>query len=387
MNYIMTSPHFPENYQTFAPKLKAAGMNVLGIADESYDNLSPILKESLTEYYRVEDMHNYDQMYRAVAYFAHKYGKIDRIESHNEFWLEQDAKLRTDFNIPGLKSQEMERLKHKSKMKEIFRQAGIPVAKGRTFFDQQDALNLVEELGYPVVVKPDTGVGASQTYLIKDSKELESFFQEADFGVTYIMEEYIEGDIVTFDGLTDQDGRLVFSSSLYHSIAVMDIVNGDTDMFYHISREIPEDIAEMGARCVEAFDIRERFFHFEFFRLKKDQSLMGLEINCRPPGGVTIDMFNYANDFDIFTEYANVVKENHFKAPLSRPYHCAYVSRKDKYAYTHTDEEIYANYGQYIVDKQTIPGVFSTMMGNVGYIIKTEEEEKLIEILSYIQAR
>ena len=38
-------------------------------------------------------------MYKAVAYFASKYGKIDYIESNNEYWLEQDARLRTDFNV------------------------------------------------------------------------------------------------------------------------------------------------------------------------------------------------------------------------------------------------------------------------------------------------
>lgn len=387
MNFILTSPHFPTNFQTFAVRLHQAGFTTLGIADEPYDQLSPELRAALTEYYRVDDMQDYDQMYRAVAYFAHKYGRIDRIESNNEFWLETDARLRTDFNIPGLKAADMDPIKHKSKMKAVFRQHGIPVARGRVFVDQADGQALAKELGLPVIIKPDSGVGASNTYRITTQDQLDQFFKEADQNVTYIMEEFIEGDIVTFDGLTDQDGKIVFSSSLYHNIAVLDIVAGDSDMFYHISRQVPQDIQALGEKCVAAFGIKERFFHFEFFRLKKDGSLMALEINCRPPGGATIDMFNYANDFDIFSEYANIVKENQFKAPLTRPYHCAYISRKDKYHYLHSEADIYQHYGQYIVDKQTIPGVFSSIMGNVGYILKVAEEDKLLEMLSYIQAR
>ena len=59
----------------------------------------PELKESLDEYYKVGSLENYDEVYRAVAFFAFKYGKIDWLESNNEYWLEQDARLRTDFNI------------------------------------------------------------------------------------------------------------------------------------------------------------------------------------------------------------------------------------------------------------------------------------------------
>jgi len=42
-------------------------------------------------------MHNYDEMLRALGYFTHRYGKIDRIDSLNEYWLETEARLRTDF--------------------------------------------------------------------------------------------------------------------------------------------------------------------------------------------------------------------------------------------------------------------------------------------------
>ena len=44
----------------------------------------------------VDDMEDYGQMFRAVAFFSFKYGKIDWLESNNEYWLEQDARLRTD---------------------------------------------------------------------------------------------------------------------------------------------------------------------------------------------------------------------------------------------------------------------------------------------------
>ncbi|MBF0716188.1 ATP-grasp domain-containing protein [Gemelliphila palaticanis] len=385
LNFVMISPHFPKNYETFAHRLKEAGINTLGIADASYDELSDGLKSALTEYYKVDDMNDYDQLYRAVGYFAHKYGKIDRIESHNEYWLETDAKLRTDFNVFGFKDEDMESVKTKSKMKEIFRKNKIPVAKGRVFTDDKDARILSSELGFPVIVKPNSGVGSSDTYKIKSKQELEEFFTKKSPDVIYIMEEYIEGDVVTFDGLVDRDGNVVFSSTIVYSNTVLDIISDPEDMYYFLPREIPRDLSKLGEKCVKAFGLKERFFHFEFFRTKSDGKLMGLEVNCRPPGGLTIDMFNYANDFDIFKEYANLVKFNEFRAEITRPYNCLYAARKGHKNYVHSIDDIKNKYGENLVDIQSVPGVFSAIMGNEGYIFKTTDLDKMFEIIQYLR--
>jgi biotin carboxylase len=386
MNFIMLSPHFPSNFETFVVRLNEKGINTLGIADEPYDNLSQSLKDNLTEYYRVDNMEDYDQMYRGVAYFASKYGKIDRIESHNEHWLMLDAQLRTDFNVFGYNNQNINLIKFKSTMKEVFREIDIPVAEGRVVTDYEDAKKAAKELKYPVILKPDTGVGASDTFKIHNDEELKVGFEGENAGIRFIMEEFIDGDIVTFDGLTNRDGEIVFSSTLENDKPVLDIVSQSTDMYYHIPREIKDDIKDFGERCVKAFDIRERFFHIEFFRLKTGE-LYGLEINCRPPGGMTIDMFNYANDIDIFEEYANVVKDNEFKAELTRPYHCLYISRKDHFDYVHTGEEVKVKYKDELVMETQVPGVFAQAMGDVGYILKTPSEEKLDEIIQFVSAR
>lgn len=137
MNFVLVSAHFPENYQYFAHRLKDVGINVLGIGDGPYEALSLESKQSLTEYYRVENMEDYEQMYRAVAYFAFKYGKIDRIESHNEHWLETDAHLRSDFNVFGFKATDIEKIKRKSSMKKVFLSVGVPVAWSRDWRDSR----------------------------------------------------------------------------------------------------------------------------------------------------------------------------------------------------------------------------------------------------------
>lgn len=387
MNFVMISPHFPTNFETFAVRLHEAGFHTLGIADTPYHELSDNLRRHLTEYYKVDNMEDYDQVYRAVAYFAHKYGRIDRIESHNEYWLELDAKLRTDFNVFGYKNEDMLSIKTKRQMKEIFRDHGLKVAAGDVFHTDDEARALAQKLGFPVIIKPNSGVGASDTYKIKSTQELEEFFDYKTNGVEYIMEEFIDGDIVTFDGLTDHEGNIVFYSSLEYSEAVLDTVEKDGDMFYYVPREISKELVRLGEICVEAFTVKERFFHFEFFRVKATKELMALEVNCRPPGGLTIDMWNYANDFDVFREYANIVKDNLFEAEILRPYNVVYISRKANQHYVHSLDDIWANFGDKIISIQSVPGVFAKIMGENGILARTTTLDEMRELVQYAQAK
>ncbi|MDY2946986.1 MAG: ATP-grasp domain-containing protein [Mannheimia varigena] len=391
LNFVMISPHFPTNFETFAVRLRETGFNTLGIADTPYEQLSENLRNNLTEYYRVDNMEDYEQVYRAVAYFAHKYGRIDRIESHNEYWLELDAKLRTDFNVFGYKSDDMLAIKTKAQMKEVFRKAGLKVAQGRVFKDDEDARKLAKQLKFPVIVKPNSGVGASDTYKIKTAEELEAFFGYKNPNVEYIMEEFIAGDIITFDGLTDRDGNIVFYSSLEYSEAVLDTVSKDGDMFYYVPREISEKLVEMGKVCVKAFNVRERFFHFEFFRVKgekgKKEEILPLEINCRPPGGLTIDMWNYANDFDVFREFANIVKENKFYSDIQHPWNVVYISRKANQNYVNSIEAVCEKFAGNIISIQTVPGVFAKIMGEHGILARTETMEQMRKIAQFAQAK
>lgn len=386
-NFVMISPHFPTNFETFAVRLKEKGFNTLGIADTPYEMLSDNLKRNLTEYYRVDNMEDYEQVYRAVAYFAHKYGRIDRIESHNEYWLELDAALRTDFNVFGYKNEDMLAIKTKAQMKEVFRKAGLKVAQGQVFHSDDEARKLAKKYGFPIIIKPNSGVGASDTYKIKSTKELEDFFGYKTAGVEYIMEEFIEGDIVTFDGLTDKDGNIVFHSSLEYSEVVLETVEKDNDMFYYIPREIKADLIKLGKKCVDAFKVRERFFHFEFFRVKKTGELMPLEINCRPPGGLTIDMWNYANDCDVFAEFANIVKENKFHTEITHPWNVVYISRKANKNYAHSIEQVCEKYRDNIISVQHVPGVFAKIMGEHGILARTETMEQLREIAAFAQQK
>ena len=386
MNYVFISPHFPDNFKYFVTSLNDHGVKVLGIASEPYENLDEELIDSLTEYYRVDDMEDYNQLLRACGYFTFKYGKIDFIESHNEYWLEKEAQLRTDFNVQGLKTDDMPAIKKKSEMKKVFERAKIPVAKGEVVKDIRSVKRFVKKVGYPICAKPDIGVGAAGTYQISNDKELEKFFSLKP-SIDYFVEEFIVGDIHTFDGLVDKDGNILFLSSFVYD-GVMETVQEDLDNTYHNQVEIPDDLMEVGLRAVKEFGIKNRFFHLEFFRTEDDK-LIALEINVRPPGGWSLDMFNYASDISVFDIYAKMILgQEQFKMPEIK-YHCAFVGVKFglEDQLKHSLDEVLNNYGHLIVRHGAMPDIFSAVMGNYSYIIRSYDFDELMEAAKYITFR
>lgn len=377
MNYVYLSPQFPTNYYPFVIKLRAAGVNVLGIGDAPYEQLSNRLKPHLTEYYHVSDMHQYDELVRAMGYFTHRYGKLDRFESHNEYWLETEARIRTDFNITGPKTSDIIWVKQKSLMKEIYQQAHIPVASGRIVHDFADAQRLIAEIGLPVVAKPDIGVGAAATFKIHNQNELQQFFASKP-SVNYLFEEFIQGQVVSFDGLADQDGKVVFYTVNVFRQGIMETVNDDLDFFYYSLREIPADLLEVGLRTVKAFNIRARFFHLEYFRTNEG-NLIALEVNMRPPGGLTTDMYNYANDIDIYAEYANMIVHNRFDGQAIRPYYCGYIGRKKHIRYAIPHQEVVSEFSKILVLHQAMSPIVRDALGDYGYIVRSPDLKDVLE--------
>lgn len=386
MNFVFFSPHFPANGADFCRGLKKAGATVLGIGDAPYDTLSPMLKDALSEYYRIVDMEEYDQPLRAIGHLIHNWGRIDRFESLNEHWLELEAQVRTDFNIFGTKLDYVENLKRKSRMRAFFRKSGVETIAQNKSSDREGAMRFLRRVGYPVVVKPDTGSGASMTYKISNARELDKFFDEKPDGVSFVMEDFIDGLVVTYDGLANRDGEVVFASTTRYDQSVMDVVNNDGHMSYITSPAIEPAIEEAGRKILKAFDVRERFFHIELFQTRREGKIIALEVNMRPPGAWITDAMNYAYDVDVYQLWADMVVNDAAGAPAKGKYFTAYASRKDRIRYRHDHNAVLAACGGLVRHHAPIEKVFSRAMGNYAYQLRSANLAELREAVAYIHA-
>ncbi len=384
-NVIFISPNFPTNYWQFCRELKNNDMNVLGIGDQPYDDLTWELKDSLTEYYKVNNLENSDEVYRAIAFFIFKYGRIDWLESNNEYWLERDARFRTDFNITsGFQIQDIPRIKYKSKMKEFYKKAGVPVARYHMVDNLENCLAFAQEVGYPVIAKPDNGVGASDTYKIRDEDEMSAFIMNKWPSVTYIMEEFINGVICSYDAIIDSKGEPMFETGNITHTALVDVVNEGGNSLYCILKDLPEDTKQKGRAVVKSFDVKSRFVHFEFFRLLEDQEGLGkkgdvvaLEVNMRPSGGFTPDMINFAHSTNVYKIWADMIAFDQSTKPVGQHQFCAYAGRRDGKDFVKSNEEVLEHYRDHMRMSGRIPDVLADAMGNQFYIATFETEEEM----------
>ena len=396
MNFIFISPNFPHTYWNFCDRLKRNGVNVLGIGDAPYDSLEEPLKAALTEYYKVGNMESYDEMYRAVAYFAFKYGKIDWLESNTEYWLEQDAMLRRDFNITtGVQPDELSMWKSKSAMKPFYKEAGIPTARNHKVTDISAARAVLDEIGgFPVIVKPDIGVGAADTWKLESEEDLEWFYNNLP-DHPYVMEEFVYGNIYSYDAICNAQGEVLFESSNWFPPSIADMVNKGLDLAYYTTDVVPEQLREYGRAALKAFKVKSRFVHFEFFRLTQARKnlgkvgdFVGLEVNMRPAGGYTPDMMDYAHNTDVYEIWAEMVAFNERRLPdLGGDRFCAYASRRDIHTYVHSHEEILEKYGSCMKMCERMPDVLSGAMGNQMYTAILDTLEEVEEYNEFIHAR
>ena len=383
-NFVFVSPNFPENYWMFCNHLKQNGLRVLGIGDCPYDQLKTELRNALHEYYKVNSLENYDEVFKAVAFFTYKYGKIDWLESNNEYWLERDAKLRTAFNITsGFKEEDMEKVKCKSAMKVYYAKAGIPTARYHLVSDFEGAKKFANTVGYPVVVKPDNGVGASSTYRLKSDEELQYFFATKNPAVQFIMEEMVRGYVLTYDAIIGSKGQPLFESGNVTPCSLMDVVNDNGESLYYIHKEVPEDVRDAGLRTVAAFGVKSRFVHLEFFRLTQDQEglgkegdIIGLEVNMRPSGGYTPDMYNYAYETDVYKIWADMIAFDASTKPLGKRHFCVFMGRRDGVQYKMDHNAIMHKYGSRMKMQGRIPDALSGAMGNVMYVVNLDTAEE-----------
>ena len=395
MNFVFISPHFPRTYWLFANRLKRNGVNVLGIGDCPYDGLEDNVRDSLTEYYYVQDMKDYEQVFKAVAFFSFKYGKIDWLESNNEFWLELDARLRTDFHITtGEQYADIGRIKKKSSMKEYYKKAGIPTARLHMVSTIEAAREFIKQVGYPVIVKPDVGVGANDTYELKNEDDLKDFFAD-DHNISYVMEEFVPGKILSYDAILDNKSQPLMEACTEWPPSIVNIVNEKLDLAYFVRADVPEILKNAGRATINAFGVKSRFVHLEFFQLEHDKEglgkagdFVGLEVNMRPAGGYTSDMMNYARSMDVYQIWADMVTDNRrIQADTHENYFCVYAGRRDQFSYVHSPEEISKKYGNNIVTAERMAELNVPRMGNQGYIVKLKTETEVHEFIKFVTQR
>ena len=393
MNFIFISPNFPKIYSHFVKALKDRDVTVLGIGDERFETLNDELKQNLTEYCYVADLNNKAWMINTIEYLRYKYGKIDFIESNNEYWMRNDAVYREWFSIEGgYRPAELADYQSKSGMKKYFQQAGVKTARYIIVSSLEESLKFVEEVGYPVFAKPDSGVGAADTFKIRNEEELKHFHEVKPEEV-YIMEEFLDGSIVSFDGIANSKSEVVVAFKETFPTPIAEVVSKNIDVFYYAESKMPKAYREMGERIIKAFNVKSRCFHTELFKLNSDKpgfakkgEIVGLEINLRSPGGETPDLLNLVANTDYYKAYASMIVDDVCHLDNETNKIAFSINRKFNLAYKHSSEDIMNAYKDNLSRHGYYPESFRDAMGDEFFLFVFEnQKETLRKFLEYVR--
>ncbi|QOL51820.1 ATP-grasp domain-containing protein [Massilia litorea] len=383
MRILYLSPGFPPNSHLFCVAARARGANVLAVGDIPEQDLPPEARQAFEAYVFEPRMGEYERLLGVVQSLVALYGPIDFVESNGEHWLEVEGHLRDDLCIEGLSAQDVRRLRSKLAMAQVFEKAGVPHPPGIRCVSPEVVRDFAATHGLPLVFKPDSGSGATSTFRVSTPAELDAaLLLPLD---NHIVQPFVEGVIVTFDGLVNREGGVVFCTSHVYDSGIMEVRTGTLDGYYYSMRSIPPALEDVGRRALAGFGLRRRFFHLEFF-WRPDGSYLALEMNVRPPGGYTTDMMNHSCDFDVYALWAAVMMGDLLEDyRYERKFHTAHAGRRHERVYALSPETLREQLGDTLVLVQSVPDAFASTMGNTMYMLRHRQLAQLLDAIKLVQ--
>ena len=358
MNVVFVEPYFPRNQREFARALAEAGATVIGIGEYPLDAFDDQLKGWLYHYEQVPSVTDVAAMTRAVRWVQDKLW-VDRLEATIEAHIMSTAQVREACTIPGTSVHTAWLCRDKPSMKEALRAAGVPTAASAAVSSAAAAHEFAAQVGFPLILKPRSGAGASGTVRVDSGAELDQalgVFGGQGVG-SIAVEEFVEGhegfyDTIAVDGQVAVD----FASHYYPNVLEAMRTRWISPEFISTNRiEVaPEygELREMGRRVITALGIGTSATHMEWFFGPK--GLKFSEIGCRPPGVGAWDLYTAGNDMDVYREWANAIVHGQTSAAPSRQYAAGMVAlRPDRdgqiTGYSGV-EELQREHGEWVID-------------------------------------
>jgi D-alanine-D-alanine ligase-like ATP-grasp enzyme len=323
MNIIFIEPSFPHNQREFVRGLHQADATVIGIGERPQDQLADDVRSWLSHYVQVQSVVHEPSLLRAVQQVQARVS-VDRLEATVEAHIMAAAKAREAAGIAGTSVRTAYLCRDKPAMKDALREAGIPCAQSTRASEPEDAREFAQQVGYPLIIKPPAGAGASGTWKVRDDNDLERVIWECGLadGAEVAIEEFIEGHEGYLDTLTI-NGEVVheFITHYYPNVLTAMRERWISPQMITTNRiEAPgyREVRQMARDVIEALEIGTSATHMEWFAGPK--GLKFSEIGCRPPGVAQWDVYNAANDFDLYLEWASALAHGRPQSAPSRRY-------------------------------------------------------------------
>jgi biotin carboxylase len=361
MNVLMISPGFPKEMQYFTRGLAAVGANVIGLGDQQESQLPEEARKALSAHLHVSSFRDESAIVEQVADFAARV-PIHGVECLWEPYVILAARIRERLGLPGLTVQQTIPFRDKEVMKRVLDAAGVRTPHHYSATTVAQVVEGAEAIGYPVIVKPIAGAGSESTYKVQNRGELDAILPGLRHVTEVSVEEFVEGDDMTFDTLCVDGEVQHYSISTYIPRALYMKENEWVSPITLVLRD-PDapDLADgkkMGLQVLKALGFKTGYTHMEWYRTPAGEAVFG-EIGARSPGAGLVDLINYAADIDTYTGWAECVVHGRFTQRAERKYNAAWIYKRaqgqGRIQRYEGLESILSEYGPHIVDIELNP--------------------------------
>jgi biotin carboxylase len=330
MQVVYLSPGFPAEMPLFVRGLAAVGARVLGVGDQPASALPPEVREALADYLQVRSFGDEAAVVQQVQQWL-RGRSVDRVECLWERLMYLAAQLREAFGVPGMSREQTLVFRDKELMKQAVERAGLRVPRHGRARNRAEAWAAVERVGYPAIIKPIDGAGSKDTYRCNDRAEFETALQRTAHVEEVSVEEFIEGEELTYDTVC-ADGRILFENVAWYRPKPMILaqnpwISMQNIVLRDLGAELPRPGMALGHGVLRALGFQTGFTHMEWFRTPSGEAVFG-EIGGRPPGARLVHAMNYACDVDLFRGWAEAACYGRLSQDTSRKYNASMIFKR-----------------------------------------------------------
>lgn len=343
----------------------------------------------MAAHWRVDDVLDPAQLLGAVRGLAARLGAPARLFGAYEQLQLPLAEVRQALGLPGMSVEAAMNFRDKSRMKDVLRAAGVPVARHALAAGEGDARAFARAVGFPLVAKPPSGAGAKSTWRVTSDDELRAVLARAAPTPErpVLLEEFITGQEHSLETMSVGGRALWHSLTRYYPTPLETLENPWIQWCVVLPRETnaPEyaDIRAAGERALGALGMDTGLTHMEWFR-RRDGSVAISEVAARPPGAQITTLVSRANDVDFVQAWARVMISGAFEPPTQRYAAGAAYLRgqgEGRVSAVHGVDQVRRELGDLIVDAR-IPAAGRVASGSYegeGYIIVRHPETAVVE--------
>lgn len=322
VHVVFIAPRFLENTSRYVRAFaELDGITLSLVSLDPEDAIPAALRPRVAAHYRVADLMDPAQLTVAVRALGGAVGRVDRLAGVLEQLQLPMAEVRDALGIEGLGAAVARNFRDKDRMKEVLRAANVPVARSALARSLAEVRAFIGEVGYPVIVKPQAGLGSRATYRVEGEAELAALAHPSAVAPLQV-EEFVRAREHTCETVTVRGVPVWRSGTRYFPTPLEVLETAWVQYCVLLPREDDDPVwgsfhpintaalaALFGDQAGTAAGTA--LTHMEWF-LRDDGTSLVNEVGARPPGVHIVPLMGLAHETDMFADWARLIALDEF---------------------------------------------------------------------------